>query len=85
MGRKKTDGCASEGVNRNTLDAALMAAHETGDGAELARLYGKAGDAAGDVDEACFFWTHAYVFALEVGMSEASVYREKLAQYGREK
>jgi hypothetical protein len=51
-----------------------MAAHTAGNGAELARLYGEAADdfaAHGDFDTACFFYTQAYVYALEQGEPEA--------------
>ncbi len=71
-------------MTREELDAELMVAFEAGDGAAIARLYGRAGDASADVDEACFFWTHAYVFALEAGLPEAETYREALRAEGRE-
>ena len=71
-------------VTRDELDRALIAAYGAGDGAEIARLYGAAGDASGSVDEACFFWVQAYVFALEAGLSEAQDYRKKLMAHGRE-
>ena len=71
-------------MTRAELDAALLAAFAAGDGARIARLYGAAGDGAPDVDEACFFWTQAYVFALEAGIAEAEDYRMKLKAEGRE-
>lgn len=77
-------GKSGGGVTRDALDAALIAAHGAGDGAEIARLYGQAGDAAADMDAACFFWTHAYVFALEAGIPEAEIYRARLKAQGRE-
>ena len=54
----------------HALNADILRAHETGDGTALAALYGKAADAleeAGNEDAACFFYTQAYVFALETG------------------
>jgi len=68
------------------LDAAVLAAHEAGDGARLARLYGEAADgfaAGGDADTACFFYTQAYVFALELGAPEAARYAAILKENGR--
>ena len=61
----------------DNLDAAVIAAHAAGDGARLARLYGQAADAfagSGDVDTACFFYTQAYIYALEQGAPEAERY-----------
>jgi len=69
---------------REELDAALLKAFKAEDGAEVARIYGRAGDACDDVDEACFFWTNAYVFALEAGIPEAAEFRAKLVAEGRE-
>ena len=71
-------------VTRDELDAALMAAYAATDGAEIARLYGAAGEAADSIDEACFFWVNAYVFALEAGIPEAEAYRASLRAHGRE-
>lgn len=88
MGGRADRGAPQRGhggrVTRDALDQALLAAYRSGDGAEIARLYGAAGDAAADVDEACFFWTHAYVFALEAGIPEAEQYRASLKKEGRE-
>lgn len=68
------------------LDAALLDAHDRRDLAALIRLYTLAGDAAGarqDVDAACFYLTHAFVFALEAGAPEAAVLNRRLADLGR--
>jgi len=81
-------GAGGKSVTRDQLDRALIAAHKAGDGARMSRLYGAAGDTAdtaGRVDEACFFWTHAYIFALEAGLPEAETYRTSLKRYGRER
>ena len=74
-------------MTRDELDAALIAAHKAGNGSEIARLYQIAGDAAeqtGAIEEACFFWVHAYVFALEAGIDMAQDARAQLVRYGRE-
>lgn len=70
------------------LHAAMLAAHEANDSAALVRLYTQAADLAaettGDVDAACFFLTHAYIFALESGAAEAPALRARLVAHGRE-
>jgi len=68
------------------IDAAVMAAHAAGNGAELARLYGEAADgfaAHGDLDTACFFYTQAYIYALEQGATEAVRYAKILKDNAR--
>ena len=53
------------------LDAALLQAHAASDTPLLSRLYTEAADRAeaeGKTDAACFYLTHAYVFALEAGL-----------------
>jgi len=47
-------------------------------------LYTQAADHTDDVDAACFYLTHAYVFALERGDKAADALRERLAARGRE-
>jgi hypothetical protein len=50
-------------------------------------LYAEAGDraeAAGEIDAACFFLTHAYVFALASGAPEADALHARLLTHGRE-
>ena len=74
-------------TDRAALDAALLAAHAAGDEAALSRLYTDAADAcdvAGDVDAACFFLTHAYVFALSAGLPSADRLNARLAAHGRD-
>jgi hypothetical protein len=69
------------------LDRRLIAAHAAGDGDALVLLYREAGEAseeAGDTDRACFFFVHAYVFALESGHRDAEAIRARLKAYGRE-
>jgi len=73
--------------DRAELDAALIAAHGAGDQPRLAALYARAGDAAeaaGEIDAACFYLTHAYVFALAAGAPEAAALHARLLAYGRE-
>ncbi len=71
------------------LSKALLDEHAgDGDPARLAALYGEAADlreAAGDVEAACFFFTHAFVFALEAGDEvQVSRFRDALIRHGRE-
>ena len=66
------------------LDAALVEAHEAADGARLVTLYTEAANQAGDIDSECFFLTHAYVFALQVGHSSAGALHARLIAHGRE-
>ncbi|MGI9391764.1 MAG: hypothetical protein ACR2O1_17040 [Boseongicola sp.] len=68
------------------LDARLLDAHAGTNLAKIAYHYGLAADQAeveDDVDRACFFLTHAWVFALEAGDPTADEYRSRLAAYGR--
>ena len=64
-----------------TLDDRLLAAHEAGDPAQLARLYAEAADTAHG-EAAAFYLTHAWVFALEAGAPEARAYEARLAERG---
>ena len=68
----------------NDLDTAMIAAHEAADAAALVRLYTQAADHANSVDAACFYLTHAYVFALESGAVEAVDLHARLVAHGRE-
>jgi len=73
-------------MDSDALDAALLKAHAAGDLEALIRLYTQAGDAAearGDTEEACFFLTHAFVFALELGSTDAKPLNARLAENGR--
>ncbi|MEM8579060.1 MAG: hypothetical protein AAGF60_14520 [Pseudomonadota bacterium] len=67
-----------------TLEQRLAAAHAAGDAIALIEVYTEAAEAAPDVDTACFFLTHAYVFALEAGDARAELLRTRLAAHGRE-
>lgn len=73
-------------MNRSELDQHLLKAHAEEDTQTLVRLYTLAADeheAAGDIDAACFFLTHAFVFALESGAPEAKLLNERLVARGR--
>ncbi len=73
--------------DRLALDEALLKAHASGDRPALVRLYADAGDRAeadGDLDAACFYWTHAYVFALQSGDQLADTLHARLKAHGRE-
>ena len=67
-----------------SLDAQMIAAHEARDLPALVRLYTQAADAANDVDAACFYLTHAYIFALDAGAAEAPALHARLKAHGRE-
>jgi len=66
------------------LDARLLAAHAAGDGRALVTLYTEAADAATDIDAACFYLTHAFVFALEQAHPDVDTLRARLVAEGRE-
>jgi hypothetical protein len=71
-------------VTRDELDAALLAAHASGDRRALVDLYTKAADTTPSAEAAGFYLTHAYVFALEAGLPEAATLRARLKAEGRE-
>jgi hypothetical protein len=66
------------------LDQRLLEAHARDDRPALIRLYAEAGETANDLDAACFYLTHAYVFALEAGAPEAGRLHARLKAAGRE-
>ncbi|UWR20947.1 hypothetical protein [Sulfitobacter sp. S190] len=66
------------------LDDALIAAHAADDADALITLYTRAADGAQDEDRACFYLTHAMVFALEAGDARAQTLRARLVSCGRE-
>ena len=69
-------------MDRAALDAALLAAHASGDRASLVTLYAEAAEAGGEA--AGFYLTHSYVFALEAGDPRAALLRDKLVAIGAE-
>ncbi|WP_166415422.1 hypothetical protein [Cochlodiniinecator piscidefendens] len=69
------------------LEDQILEAHAQHDQMSLVTLYQKAGRIAeqdGDIDAACFFWTHAYVFALEQAHPARDDLHARLVTYGRE-
>ena len=66
-----------------TLDAQLLAAHTQDDKTALVRLYTQAADSAGTLDAACFYLTHAYVFALEIDAPDQDALHARLRKHGR--
>ena len=67
----------------NALDDKLLAAHARGDKPALVTLYGEAADGADDIDAACFYLTHAYIFALELGHADVPELHARLSEHGR--
>lgn len=68
------------------LDKDLLQAHADHDAPALIRLYDRAATLAEqrqDHDAACFYLTHAFVFALEHGAPEADRLNLKLHERGR--
>lgn len=74
-------------MSTQDLDKALLLAHQNGDRAGLISLYAQAADdreEMGDIDAACFYLTHAFVFALQEGAPEQDELNRRLWEYGRE-
>ena len=65
------------------LDTRLLAAHAAGDQRALVTLYTEAADQSNDIDAACFYLTHAYIFALELGDPATPLRHLRLAEHGR--
>ena len=65
------------------LDDRLLAAHAAGDRPALVALYTEAADRANDIDAACFYLTHAYIFALELGHPATALLHLRLAAHER--
>lgn len=69
------------------LESELLYAHKKRDFVSLSNLYLQLAfelEASHDVDAACFYWTHSFVYGLEAGLEEATAIAEqKLAAYGR--
>ncbi|WP_170350228.1 hypothetical protein [Ruegeria atlantica] len=73
-------------MEKDELDRLLLKAHEQNDHAALTHYYTMAADereAAQDIDAACFYLTHAFVFALESGAPEAETLNARLVAHGR--
>jgi hypothetical protein len=71
------------------LQQRMLRAHEAGDAAVLPVLYLEAArlrEAQGELDAACFFYTHAYVYALDAGDDAiAGEARSRLKTHGRDR
>ena len=65
------------------LNTRLLAAHAADDKVVLVALYTQAADEAGDIDAACFYLTHAYIYALELGLADAAPLHARLHRHGR--
>ncbi|PXW70136.1 hypothetical protein C7964_10219 [Loktanella sp. PT4BL] len=65
------------------LQDRLLDAHARDDRAALVGLYTEAADAAPDLDAACFYLTHAYIYALEKGDPAAEQLYRRLKAQGR--
>ena len=78
---------ASERQAYDRLDSAIRDAHGDGRPDILAARYADGGtlyEDQGETDAACFFWTQAYVFALDAGIDDlAEAMRAKLDMFGR--
>jgi hypothetical protein len=68
----------------NDLNQRLLAAHGADDRAALVDLYTEAADGANTLDAACFYLTHAYIFALDTGHVAAPALHARLKSHGRE-
>ena len=69
---------------RSDLDARLLAAHAADDRPALIALYREASEASETETARRFYLTHAYVYALEAGTSEAAALRAALVAMGAE-
>lgn len=65
------------------LDACLLAAHARNDRWALVELYTVAANAANNIDRACFYLTHAYIFGLEMNHPSVPALYARLARHGR--
>jgi len=66
-----------------SLQDRLLAAHARDDRAALVGLYTEAADMAANIDAACFYLTHAYIFALEKGDPASDALYQRLKAEGR--
>ena len=67
----------------NDLQARLLDAHARDDRAGLVVLYTEAADSANDIDAACFYLTHAYIFGLEMDHPAVPALYARLLAQGR--
>lgn len=73
-------------MNKSFYNKEVLAAHERNDSLALSQYYGEYAKLclAQDIDQACFYLTHAYVFALEANDPRSREWYELLLNYGRE-
>ncbi|MEM8952466.1 MAG: hypothetical protein AAGA21_15860 [Pseudomonadota bacterium] len=78
---------ASERQVYDDLNTTIEQAHDEGQLEKLAVSYARGGalyERQGETDAACFFWTQAYIFALDVGAAPlADAMHDKLRAFGR--
>lgn len=76
-------------TDEQCLQRDMLQAHEQNDLAALPPLYLAAArlrESQGDIDAACFFYTHAYVYGLDCGDQEiADKARSRLQSHGRDR
>ena len=69
------------------LDSTIRTAHATGSLEQLAKGYAESAELyerQGEIDAACFYWTQAYVIALDAGIDGlADGMKAKLGAFGR--
>lgn len=66
-----------------SLQDHLLDAHARDDRAALVTLYARAADGTDDIDAACFYLTHAYIFALELNDPATQTLYDRLKLHGR--
>ncbi|MGI9502317.1 MAG: hypothetical protein ACR2RE_04585 [Geminicoccaceae bacterium] len=62
---------ATERQAYDELEAAILTSHRAGNLVDLATSYAKGAamyERQGDIDAACFFWTQAYILALDADL-----------------
>lgn len=78
---------ATERQIYDRLEAAIQTDHRCGNKAGLADSYAEGAalyERQGEIDAACYFWTQAYVMALDAGVDElASAMHGKLSAHRR--
>lgn len=69
------------------LEVAIQVDHQAQNEAGLAKTYAEGAamyERQGEIDAACFFWTQAYVLALDAGADRlATTMHQKLDAHGR--
>ena len=68
----------------SSLNDAILEAHSQRDFVALVTLYQRASMETDDIDEACFFATQAYIFALDTGHPNLNELHQFLCAHNRE-